>query len=657
MKYNKIILALFLFSLLDFPKPSPNFQLFGKSGIKNRHSKKSHATAISPTHFKAENYPRVNYTIDAQLFPEEKKVLGSETIEWTNTSTIQANSLRFHLYFNAFKNEKTTFLEKMNFFQSEQQLESFQYGEIKINEIRIVQGEELTSKIQFVSPDDQNPHDKTVMEVKLEQPIAPYQTVFIKINYSLAIPENISGIGQTDDYFFLGQWFPKIGVFQPDGTWNCHQYHWNTEFFSNFGKYKVTLTLPEKYIIGATGNLESKSKNPDGTYSFVFEEENIHDFAWVAYPYFKEIIEKIKLKGNREETKIVLLLSTRHHDLKEHYLNSLKFALQYYADHILPYPYRKITLVDPPFRATDSGNQSYPTLFSISHSILIPDRIKITDSNLFHEFGHQYWYGIIGNDESREPWLDEGINTFFEIDLMEQFYRNSPSFLDSGIFKLDIAQFYRWKYLSIPSSDNINQSSWTFMDQMAYTRNVCYKAAIFLKSLSNYTGHKKMMDFFRFYAHKNRFKHPSTKDFIETFNQFMQDDFSWAFDQFVNNNIELDQSVYSVESVPIRGHAGKYKNEVIFLRHQGYFPSDLLIKLTDGKEMRYLWKERHNWKKINFESDSPIDYAAIDPGFKILLDKNTFNNSRYLKKSSVYLTRISVKLGLVFQDLLTFLFL
>lgn len=291
----------------------------------------------------------LHYNIEAQLLPQEKKLLGSTTIKWTNESKYNINSLRFHLYYNAFANEKTTLLSELKYFaKTEHELENRQFGEIKINEIRIVEGEELTPKMEYISPDDQNSQDKTVMEVRLKKSIKPDQSIIIKINYVLRIPEIIFKSGQVEDFFFMSQWYPQLGVLQSDGSWNCHQYHRDSDFFANFSNYEVAITLPEKFTIGATGNLEKKIKNADGTYTFLFMEKNIHDFAWAAYPEFREIAEKIKLKGNRETTKIVLLLSSDDQNEKTQYLESLKFAMKYYAENIFPYPLKKITLVTPP---------------------------------------------------------------------------------------------------------------------------------------------------------------------------------------------------------------------------------------------------------------------------------------------------------------------
>ncbi len=600
----------------------------------------------------------LHYNIEAQLLPQEKKLLGSTTIKWTNESKYDITSLRFHLYYNAFANEKTTLLKELKYFaKTEHELDNHQFGEIKINEIRIVEGEELTPKMKYISPDDQNSHDKTVMEVRLKESIKPDQSITIKIDYVLRIPEIIFKSGQVEDFFFMSQWYPQLGVLQSDGSWNCHQYHRDSGFFANFSNYEVAITLPEKFTIGATGNLEKKIKNADGTYTFLFMEKNIHDFAWTAYPEFREIAEKIKLNGNRENTNIVLLLSPDDQNKKTQYLESLKFAMKYYAENIFPYPLKKITLVTPPLKGIRSGNQAYPGLICISHLKPLPKLSMPIELKTIHEFGHQYWYGFIGTDEVREAWLDEGINAFFDMEIMEKFSQNSKNHINWIFLGVSIDKYYRWKYLSLPSPDPVNQYSWKFVNQASFRKNAIYKSGILLRSLKNHVGQKKMTDFFRFYAKRFKIKHPTTNDFINAFNQFFNADYSWAFDQFINDKLNLDQSVFFIESTKINRNPAKYRNEIICMRREGYFPVEILIKLKDGKEIKYYWNERENWKKFILENDSPLDYVILDPQNKIPLDKNRFNNSKSIKTSKKGLKNMAVKLGLYFQDLLSLVFL
>lgn len=602
--------------------------------------------------------PAVKYIIDAQLFPEKRTLTATEILTWVNKTTVPVDNLRFHLYYNAFRGPDTTFFREAKMhIRSKKELQKQKFGGIEIKEIRVIGGQELTGKMQFVSPDDGNKNDKTVMQVDLEKAVKPLHRIAVKIRFVLTIPDIISRTrtGMTGTYFFLGQWFPKIGVLQENGEWHCHQFHSNSEFFADYGDYKVSLTVPQKYLVGATGNLIKSEKNNNSTITYFYEEEKIHDFAWTAYPRFKKNVERVKLKGNSHETTIELLLSPRHADAKQRYLNSLKFALDFYADNIFPYPYKKITLVDPPLKGIMSGGMEYPTLITLGYIGFFPDSIKIPEHLTIHEFGHQYWYGIVGTDEFREAWLDEGINTFFEMEILDEYFKDSASFLDSGFIKIDDWQIVRLRYLSLLPVDKPAQYSWEFLNRSQYGSNVYSKAGLLLRSLKNHIGKKKMYDFFQFYARKYKFKHPTTDDFINTFNEFMNEDFSWAFDQFIKAGKGIDNAVYSVESAEMYSKPGMFRNEAIFLRKEGYFPVELVIKLKDGKRITYFWNEQKKWKRIVMINESPIDYAVVDPEFKVVLDKNFLDNSKMREPKRSGIKKLALKIGFFFQNLLGFL--
>lgn len=603
-----------------------------------------------------ERSPVVKYIIDARLFPGERTLKGTEILTWINKSKHLVNNLRFHLYYNGFKSPQSTFFQESKMYRkSKKEISKLKFGGITIGEIRVIGGAESTDKIRFLSPDDGNPNDRTVMHLDLEKAVQPLQAISIKIDFELQVPGIFSRTGAVDDYFFMGQWFPKIGVLQEDGTWNCHQFHNYSEFFADYGDYKVSLTIPGKFLVGAAGNLIKNEKNRNGTVTYFYEETNIHDFAWTAYPHFKKYVKKIKLPGSAYETTVELLLSPHHGEAKERYLNSLEFALDFYAENIFPYPYKKITLVDPPLKGVWSGGMEYPTLITLGYIGSLPQSLNLVEPLTVHETGHQYWYGIVGSDEVSEAWLDEGITTFFELEILDEYFRAAPSFLDLGLIHIDGWEYERSAYLSLLPVDKIGQVSWDFMNSSQYAYNVYSKAALLLRSLKNYIGKRKMYDFFKYYAEKYKFKHATGEDFIATFNEFMDEDFSWAFDQFIKDNKGVDNSVYSVESAPISSRPGMYRNEVIFLRKDGYFPVELVIKLKNGQSIKAFWQEGKKWRRITTINDSPIDYAVIDPEYKIVLDRNFLDNSKMRQPQRSGIKKLALKFGFFFQTVLSFL--
>lgn len=600
----------------------------------------------------------VKYYIDARLFPDQSRLEGEETLSWKNTTDKPASTLRFHLYYNAFRDEKSTFLKDAKYFlKSAEELSKIRFGGIKIEEMRVMGGEELTEKIKFIHPDDNNGNDQTVIEVALDQPVEPGQSIALRIEFQLQIPEIFARTGQEGDYFFFGQWFPKIGVFQENGQWHCHQYHRTSEFFADYGEYKVSLSVPEKFVIGATGDLVNKKKDPGGIYTYFFEEKNIHDFAWVAYPDFTRVVEKIKLDGNDEETTIILLLSPQHKDVKDRYLKAIKYSLEFFSERLFPYPYKNITVVDPPLEAVKSGGMEYPTLITVGYMSFMPNGLHALELVTMHEFGHEYWYGMIGSDEFREAWLDEGVNSFFELEMMDGFFENEGSLLNSAFIKINNIETKRQNLADLLPVDKVNQYSWKFMNGRYYSANVYDKAALVLDALKHLVGKDKMNEFFKYYARQFKFKHPTTNDFIQTFNKFMGEDFSWAFDLYINGESGIDNAVHSVQSNKTGSDPVQYRNEVVFVRKEGYFPVDLLVKLKNGEEIKYYWQEREKWKKLRFEHESPIDYAVVDPQLKIKLDRNLVNNSRLYKSTGGAISNWSVHLGFLVQNLLSLLVL
>ncbi len=596
--------------------------------------------------------PIVQYRIEAELLEPDRLIAG-ERLTWTNPTNTAADELRFHLYYNAFRNAKTTFMTENGFFrQSADAQKAARFGAITVSELRLVDGEDLTSRLETIAPDDGNGEDRTVLRVKLPRPLGPGQTLQLQINFSLQVPDIFARTGKAGDYYFFGQWFPKLGVFQPDGTWHCHQFHSLSEFFADYGSYRVSLTVPERFVVGASGRQISEEKLPGNRKTLVFEESRIHDFAWAAFPHFTRFINHVRLPGNSQDTEIILLLSPSHIDAQERYLGALKFALRFFADYLFPYPYRTITLVAPPRNGAGSGAMEYPTLFTSGPVSLWGERSRLTELVTFHEFSHQYFYGLIGSDEFREPWLDEGVSTFFEMEMIREYFEDEGILLDLGILEIPDWALQRTAAAGLLALQPINTYSWKFVNGDYYAGNVYSKAGLLLLSLKNLVGDQRLRDFFRSYALKFRWGHPTSTDFIAEFNNYMGENFNWAFDQFINGAGNLDQAVFDAESLKVGSRPDLYRNQVTVSRNEGYFPVELLIRLENGKEIRYFWKENERWRRLVSYDPSPIRWAALDPDLKIPLDRNLANNSRVLRRGGSGLFKLAAALAFFFQNLL-----
>ena len=225
----------------------------------------------------------------------------------------------------------------------------------------------------------------------------------------------------------IGQWFPKVGVWWKN-AWNCHQFHADSEFFADFGTFDVNLTVPQNEILGAGGDLVSSVNNSDGTKSAKFHSEDVHDFSWTASPDYTVIEDS--WTGSAGPVKLHLLMSPGHMASAPRYMQALKGTLAWYDKNIGPYPYDRVTTVDPPHGAFNAGGMEYPTLITAGTNWYMPKGVLAPEDVVNHEFGHQYWYGMVATNEFEEAWLDEGINSYVEAKSMAAIYGQNTSIVN-----------------------------------------------------------------------------------------------------------------------------------------------------------------------------------------------------------------------------------
>ncbi len=230
----------------------------------------------------------VAYNIDARVDVKAKTVDATETLTYKNLTGQPLTKFPFHLYLNAFQPD-STFTSETHFgggiraSDAANDYPAKNIGSIAISHLEADGFGDLTGQLHFVAPDDHNANDKTVAELELSKPVAPGESITFRMSFHDQFPESVARNGYKRDFLMGGQWYPKLGVFW-HGAWNCHQYHSTTEFFSDFGTFNVSLTLPKNYTVGASGVLTIDHLNADGTRTLAYYGEDIHDFAWGCQP-------------------------------------------------------------------------------------------------------------------------------------------------------------------------------------------------------------------------------------------------------------------------------------------------------------------------------------------------------------------------------------
>jgi hypothetical protein len=586
----------------------------------------------------------VAYTIDAKLDPEKKTITATETLTYQNLTGQPQQTFPFHLYLNAFQ-PQSSFMTEVRLAGTrgtgpDSGWEPKHYGAETVDKLEVEGMGDLTAKMQFIQPDDQNANDHTVFQVTLPQPIAPGKSVQFRLTFRDQLPEVVERTGYKRDFFMVGQWFPKVGVWWK-GAWNCHQFHATTEFFADFGTFDVKLTVPKSYILGAGGDLVSSVDNSDDTKTATFHSEDVHDFSWTASPSFTVVEDS--WTGSVGTVKIHLLMCPGHMGTAPRYLQVLKGTLEQFDKWYGPYPYDRITVVDPPHGGSDAGGMEYPTLVTADTSWFAPKGVLFPEVVLEHEFGHQYWYGMVATNEFEEAWLDEGINSYTEVKVMDALYGKDTSVMHYGGIHMSEAGVQSTGYYSYLDYDPLTRFAWQFVNSNSYGAISYGKTATVLLTLEKIIGEETLRRALHTYFMRYRFTHPTGEDFLKTIEEVSGQNLRWYFDQAVYGTAILDYAVEFVRSdradwfVKDRPDEKKgetlYRSTVVVHRKGDFvFPTDLVVKFDNGETAFEHWDGRDRWIRYTYLKKAKIVSAEIDPDHKILLDRDPFNNS-YVEKA------------------------
>lgn len=589
-----------------------------------------------------------NYSIDVELNPSKKIINAKEIITWINNTNFSTNEIHFHFYANAYKSNRTEFAKGFSLdpdAQTEIQIKNFNVDGTKYDLI-------------YFQPEVPNIHDSTVAKVILNKKINPGDTVKIYFDYSMKIPRSVKRMGYATgrNFFFISQWFPKVGVFKSsdkfdtsnkfeNGNWICSQYFPYLNFYSDFGEYNVNIKVPKNYIVGSTGVL--KQKFNIGEYAvYKINQVGIHDFAWFATD---KILFRKDLYKRKDGTQILIKAYVQPEREKyfDRYINCVKNCLKYFEENIGIYPYQTITLVDVP-HTSKSGGMEYPTLFTVSTDLFSPKETGMPEYLVAHEFAHQYFQGLIANNEVYEAWLDEGFASYVSTKIMYKYY---PNILET--FKIvSYLPVYGLNFLSykeipiiytiayIPVSEGISSiknyyrnltigtiadTSYKLPSRLSYIVNSYYKPELMLLSLERYLGYNKMMKVLRDYYDKYKYKHPTADNFIEEVKKNSSEDMSWFFNEFYYSSKVFDYKITTVKKIS--------DNEYQVLAERlgdGIFKNDIVL-YTDKDTLFQKWEGNERWKIFNFVTNNKVIAAEIDPYRKNLLDINVANNSYTLE--------------------------
>lgn len=646
-----------------------------------------------------ENYREtVTYDLEARLDPAEKTVTGKGTIRWTNRGDRPVRELWWHLYLNAFKNDRSTFMRESDGGKLRGDVfERGAWGYIDVTQLES-RGADLLASRTFEQPDDGNEADRTVMRTPLPFAVGPGEQVELSVAFTSKLPRVFARSGYGGTFFMVAQWFPKLGVLEDSyreglevGTsspaWNCHQYHAHSEYFADYGRFEVAITVPADHVVGATGKRVAEKKNDDGTVTYVHEQARVHDFSFTADPRFiekhrtfdpvvevtaaqrKEAADLLNLPVDAfpiTPVEVKLLVQPEHEQYADRYFRAVFESLRWFGLWYGAYPYEVLTVVDGPRTARGAMGMEYPTLITGGVSWPAPESVASPEGVTVHEFGHQYWYGLVGSNEFEESWLDEGFNTYSTGKVLDRAYGAfviAPKALGIRLVpwfpgtKIDQLGWARMGTMLSPTSDAIARTSWGFRDGTSYGVNSYPRTALTLRQLEHELGPSAFARALRAYHLRYRYRHPTTRDFISVVEEAAGHSMDHFFEPAMYRSVKFDYAVDELTSKKRPTAAGRFDEDKtvtieeaealdeenedrpfdteVYVRREGgaQHPVTLEVAFEDGRTERVTWDGRYRWKRFRFTTDAKALHARLHPDGEMPIDLDRGNDSRTVESS------------------------
>jgi hypothetical protein len=470
-----------------------------------------------------------DFKISVTLNDLDNSITGFEQIDYYNNSPDTLTFIWIHLWQNAFKNDRTAFSDQLlvngrtDFYFSPENKKGY------INKLNF-----KVDKINASTED--HPQHQDIIKLLLPQPLIPGKMIKIETPFHVKLPYNFSRGGHIGQSYQLTQWYPKPAVYDKNG-WHEMPYLDQGEFYSEFGNFEIEITVPKNYIVAATGDLQNEDEKlwlkkksnsiilkPDkkdlkkvivlnSSSSFKtlkYLQNNVHDFAWFADKTFLVKEDTLMLSSGKVINIFAYFLSSN----QLLWVNSLSFikkAIVSKSQWLGEYPYNDVSVVDN--ASPTSGGMEYPTI-----TLLTAGNSEATlESVINHEVGHNWFCGILATNERQYPWMDEGMNSFYDQKFDGAFATRinnrkvNNNFISKKITKYPENNLLQ-TFIKLKKDQPINTISEKFSglnyNLIAYT-----KTTLWLKKMETELGIKTFNNIMRAYYEKWKFKHPTPTDF------------------------------------------------------------------------------------------------------------------------------------------------
>ncbi len=530
-------------------------------------------------HAKVYFQQNVRYSLDVTLDDHSHVLRGQERLVYTNNSPDTLSVLFIHLWPNAYRDENTVLAKQYFNDMDNRFIRNNPSGLGGIDSLDfVVDGVRVTWSYL--------PDTLDVAFLQLNNPLMPGDSLLLETPFRMKFPDaGISRLGHAGQAYYATQWYPKPAVYDRGG-WKYFPYVDKGEYYGEFGTFDVRLTLPDNYVVGSTGELVDGTQEIEWLNGKVLEtmsmtefqsdslsfpassltyktlhyhQDRIHDFAWFADKRWHVLKSSTELPGSRERVTIWAFFTNQRAKLWMKAPDYMERAVQAYSRWLGDYPYASVTAVD--VLGAEGSNMEYPMVTAIGTVSSAYD----LDGVLAHELGHNWLYGILGSDERRHPWMDEGINSFYEKRYLLQTYANDSTRLNEYFNRMG-----RWgKWTKSTRMNARLKQYWRYLgdarlnsDQAPDTRSECftlrnYSDMVYAKTSLGFQyawqsmGDSLFDSCMREYYERWKFKHPEPADLRESLESCSRNNLSWLFEDWISSTRKLDYTVTDLTVEPV----------------------------------------------------------------------------------------------------------
>jgi len=602
---------------------------------------------------------KVNYKIQVRLDDKRHELNAFEKVEYINNSPDTLQLLFFHLWPNAYSGNNTALAKQLISLKGKQKL--FNDQELK----------GAIDSLDFKIDDQQVqwnllPGQPDICQIILNTPIKPGDSINITTPFHVKIPKGVtSRLGHIGESYQITQWYPKPAVYDRTG-WHQMFYLDQGEFYSEFGSFDVSITLPENYIVGATGNLQNDNEieklnqlSADTTWksnldklnddfppsslqmkTLRYTEHQVHDFAWFADKRFHVLKGKVKLPDSGREVTTWVMFTNKQAELWKDAIPYMNNAIGYFSKWMGDYPYTNFTAVQSALNA--GVGMEYPDITVIG---LVEDAYNL-DQVITHEAGHNWLFGALGSNERRYPFMDESITSAYEARYMNERYPGKKLWevylkkkKQAKFFHIEELPAQRMQELEWLATARRNLEQPINLPSTDYSTSnygiILYnKAATGFNYLRAYLGDSIFDSTMHDYFLKWKFRHPQPDDIRKLFESQTKKDLSWFFDDFIGTTKRLDYKVVRIE------------NQKLLVKNNGELVAPLIIAGMNGDSICFeKWIDGFNGQKWIELPEGNYSEIKIDPTHEM---PELFRLNNNLRKSGIFPKSDPIRAQLIF---------